>query len=341
MVWRLGVQGDARNQQVDQRPDAEAALLDGLTLDQFTVFVTVVEEGSFSAAARRLSRAQSAITYTVQGLEAQTGTDLFDRSAYRPTLTPAGRALLPRARRILEGVADWRKQARSLIQGVEARLTLALDVMAPTGPLAAVLKAFSAEFPIVEVTLLVQPLEATYTALQQERADLGVVVEVPDPRLLEGLERQSCGRLAFVLVAAPDHPLAQKREPLTSEDLRDHIQLLLSTGEASGSRDYGGQAINRWRVTDMGLRYRLLLGGVGWSTMPHHLVAEDLAEGRLVALSLGEASAAEVPPELPLSLAHLRTKALGPAGRWLMERLMEESAHQTVHPSGPLSSRRG
>ncbi len=49
----------------------------------------------FSAAARKLNRAQSAITYTVQALEAQTGTDLFDRSAYRPTLTPAGRALVP------------------------------------------------------------------------------------------------------------------------------------------------------------------------------------------------------------------------------------------------------
>ncbi len=71
-------------------------MLDGLTLDQFAVFVTVVEEGSFSAAARKLGRAQSAITYTVQALEAQTGTDLFDRSAYRPKLTPAGRALLPR-----------------------------------------------------------------------------------------------------------------------------------------------------------------------------------------------------------------------------------------------------
>ncbi len=70
-------------------------MLDGLTLDQFAVFVTVVEEGSFSAAARKLNRAQSAITYTVQALEAQTGTDLFDRSAYRPTLTPAGRALVP------------------------------------------------------------------------------------------------------------------------------------------------------------------------------------------------------------------------------------------------------
>ena len=299
-------------------------MLDGLTLDQFAVFVTVVEEGSFSAAARKLNRAQSAITYTVQALEAQTGTDLFDRSAYRPKLTPAGRALLPRARRILEGVANWRKQARTLTQGVEARLTLAIDMMAPTGPIGTVLKAFGAEFPMVEVALLVQPLEPTYAALKEGQADLGFIIEVPDPGLLEGLERHPCGRLAYVPVAAPDHPLAQKREPLTLDDLRDHTQLLLSTGkEVAGSRDRGAQAINRWRVTDLGLRHRLLLAGVGWSGMPRHLVEEDLAMGRLVALTLDQSSAAELPPEVPVSLAYLRTKALGPAGRWLMERLME------------------
>ena len=302
-------------------------MLDGLTLDQFAVFVTVVEEGSFSAAARKLGRAQSAITYTVQALEAQTGTDLFDRSAYRPTLTPAGRALVPRARRILEGVANWRKQARSLTQGVEARLTLALDVMAPKGPLAAALKDFGAEFPMVEVALLVQPLEPTFAALKEGLADFGLVVEVADPVMLEGLERRTCGQLDYVPVAAADHPLAQSRAPLTIDELRDHTQLLLSTGkEVSGSRDRGAQAINRWRVTDLGLRHQLLLAGVGWSGMPRHLVSKDLAEGRLVALTLDEASAGELPPTVPLSLAHLRTKALGPAGRWLMERLLKEHA---------------
>ena len=138
-------------------------MLDGLTLDQFAAFVTVVEEGSFSAAARKLNRAQSAITYTVQALEAQTGTDLFDRSAYRPTLTPAGRALVPRARRVLESVADWRKQARSLTQGVEARLILALDMMAQTGPFAAP-SGLRRGVPDSGGALLVQPLEPTYAA---------------------------------------------------------------------------------------------------------------------------------------------------------------------------------
>jgi len=59
------------------------------TFDQLQVMLAVVEEGSFSGAARRLNRAQSAITYAVQRLEEQLGVALFDR-AVRPRGLPPG-----------------------------------------------------------------------------------------------------------------------------------------------------------------------------------------------------------------------------------------------------------
>ncbi len=296
--------------------------MEGLTLDQLAVFAAVVDAGSFSGAARRLNRAQSAITYAVQNLEAQTGAPLFDRSAYRPSLTPAGRALLPRARRVLEGVADYRRQARSLLAGAEPRLTLAVDVVAPTGLLTSALKAFKTAFPTVEVAILVQPMDATLGALRQGIADLGLIVDMPGTDFMEGLERAGCGRLTSLLVAAPDHPLARMEGHVRQEDLRDHVQILLSSGaQASGAKDWGGHAVNRWRVNDLGLRRRLLLEGLGWSSMPEHFVAEDLDAGRLVALRLDPRSVTEQPPEFPLSIAHLRSKVLGPAGVWLRNQM--------------------
>ncbi|WP_165191593.1 LysR family transcriptional regulator [Caulobacter soli] len=296
--------------------------MEGLTLDQLAVFAAVVDAGSFSGAARRLNRAQSAVTYAVQHLEAQTGTELFDRSAYRPSLTPAGRALLPRARRVLEGVADYRRQARSLLAGAEPRITLAVDVVAPAVILTSALKAFKTAFPTVEVAILVQPMDATLSVLRQGIADMGVIVDVPGTDLMEGLERVACGRLSSLLVAAPDHPLARMKGPVRRDDLRDHVQILLSSGaEASGTKDWGGHAVNRWRVNDLGLRRSLLLEGLGWCSMPRHFVAEDLEAGRLIALRLDPRSVAEQPPEFPLSVAHLRSKVLGPAGMWLRNRM--------------------
>ena len=78
-----------------------------VTIDQLRVFRQVAETGSFSAAARAMHRAQSAVTYAVQKLEDQAGVELFDRSGYRPVLSEAGRALLPRAVRILEELAAF------------------------------------------------------------------------------------------------------------------------------------------------------------------------------------------------------------------------------------------
>lgn len=295
--------------------------MDGLTLDQMAVFVAVAEAGSFSGAARKLKRAQSAITYTVQNLELQTGAELFDRSSYRPTLTPAGRALLPRASRVLDGLSDYRRQARSMLAGVEARITLALDLVTPATLLTKALSAFNAEFPMVEVTLLAQPMEANLAALYDGVADLGLIVDVPMPGLLEGLQRIVCGKLDSVLVAAPNHPLSLLPEPIRQENLRDHTQLLLSSGLVSNVKDWGAHAVNRWRVNDLSLRRALLMSGVGWSSMPLHLVADDLSSGRLVALKLDKASFAEMPRSFPISVAHLRTKVLGPAGRWLLNSL--------------------
>jgi DNA-binding transcriptional LysR family regulator len=54
-------------------------MLDGVSLDQLRAFIAAVDEGSFSAGARRLRRAQSAVSELVSNLEAQIGVVLFDR----------------------------------------------------------------------------------------------------------------------------------------------------------------------------------------------------------------------------------------------------------------------
>jgi DNA-binding transcriptional LysR family regulator len=119
------------------------------SLDQLKIMLAVVEAGSFSGAARRLNRAQSAVTYAVQRLEEQLGTPLFDRTNYRPTLTEAGRALLPRMQRIAGEIQALGDQARGIAQGLEPELTLVIDAIFPMGALLDALRAFGAHFPSV------------------------------------------------------------------------------------------------------------------------------------------------------------------------------------------------
>ena len=304
------------------------SVAEGVTLDQLTVFVAVVDEGSISAAARALRRAQSAITYAVQGLELQTGSMLFDRSGYRASLTPAGAALLPRARRVIEAANVFRQQASGLARGVETRLSVVVDAFVPMPPLIRALAAFREAFPLVDVSITRQSLDATARVLRDGQASLGILIDTPLPDGTEGYTRVVCGTVQRVPVAAAHHPLAQIQGPIRMETLRDHMQILLSADPlATGTDDRGAHAVNRWRINDMDLRHRMILDGLGWGTMPGHLIADDLADGRLVVLPLDPADPANrMLPELTYSAANPSSKPLGPAGRWLVARLVEEGS---------------
>ncbi len=94
-------------------------------LDQLRQFVATVEYGSISAAARRLGKAQSAVSTAIGLLEADLGVMLFDRTKHRATLSDAGRVMLLEARELLRQAQALDQRARSLAAGDEARLALA------------------------------------------------------------------------------------------------------------------------------------------------------------------------------------------------------------------------
>ena len=306
--------------------------MEALTLDQFAVFATIVAEGSFAAAARRLNRAQSAVTYAVRKLEEQSGVVLFDRSAYRPTLTEAGRVLLPRAQRILDDVGAFRLQAATVTQGLEAELSLSSEVFIPDF-FPAVLADFKAEYPQVQLRITVDSFRTGATGLSEGWADLALMGDLVEP--LAGIETIECDEVELVACAAPNHPLAALKGPLSAEQLSDHLQLILtSRAETRDRRDYGVHAVPRWRITDINLRHALLLAGVGWCSMPRAMVAAELKAGRLVELKPRRWEGSDRMPRFPLVIAYRRDKALGPAARWLVERLASARKRLTTKRGG-------
>jgi DNA-binding transcriptional LysR family regulator len=150
-------------------------MLDGVSLDQLRTFIASVDEGSFSAAARKLRRAQSVISDLVNGLEAQMGVRLFDRSARYPTLTPAGIALLADARGIVAGVDFMKARAKGMSSGFEPELSVVVDVLFPIAAIADAANEFREQFPGTPLRLFVEALGAGYQRVLDGAVSVGVV----------------------------------------------------------------------------------------------------------------------------------------------------------------------
>ena len=296
--------------------------MDGLTLDQVDVLLTVVEHGSFSGAARALNRAQSAVTHTMQRLEAQLGVELFDRTGYRPILTEAGLALLPRARRLLEEASGLRAQARGMAGGLEPEMTLVVEALFPMQRLVEALHNFSGRYPSVATRIYVETLGAAANLLADGSCMLGLLPDFFSD--LDAFARRPLLLVELVPVVAPNHPLAAIEGVIPPEILREHVQLVLTDRSGlTGSRDHGVLGSRTWRLGDLGAKHAMLRAGLGWGNMPLHLVEDDLAHGTLQLIH----------PEADMTLKRLQMSIVwraahppGVATQWLADHLAA-SAH--------------
>jgi DNA-binding transcriptional LysR family regulator len=254
------------------------------SLDQLAVFVAVADAGSFSGAARRLKRGQSVVSYQIANLEALLGVALFDRAGRLPVLTEAGRAILADARRATLVVDELRARAAALQQGLEAEVTLAVDVLFPVPALVDALADFSRAFPTVTLRLRMEALGGVVQSVLSGESALGVTGWACT--LSEALKRQLLGRCVLFPVAAPGHILAAEA-PVARSLAREQVQLVLAdTSKLTEGQDFGVIGLKTWRLGDLGAKHALLLAGLGWGNMPAHLVEDDLKAGRLVRLSI-------------------------------------------------------
>jgi DNA-binding transcriptional LysR family regulator len=291
---------------------------DRLSLDQIRTFIAAAEEGSFSAAARKLGRAQSAVSDLIRRMEEQLGIGLFDRSRRSPILTPAGHLLLKDARAVGGAVDFLNFRAKGLSQGLEAELCAVIDVYFPFQAITEAARHFREQFPATPLRLYVEVLGGATEPVLDGRASLAVVGG-PAP-LPEGLSSEPLKGVAIVMVAAPDHPLARIDGIIPPAELAKHVQLVLTErSNRSARQEYGVMSPTTWRLADLYAKHSFLLSGLGWGSMPLHAVERDLAEGRLARLMTPESpSAGQV---VPMSAVYRTTAPPGPAGRWLIERL--------------------
>jgi DNA-binding transcriptional LysR family regulator len=291
-----------------------------ISLDALLTVDAIARRGSFSAAAKELFRVPSTISYTVAKLEEDLGVRLFERFGPRVVLTQAGEELLKEGRYLLKAAGDLESRVRRVASGWETEFAIGIDSMLSAAGLVPDIEAFYAVADQTRVRIVKEELSGTWEALLDRRVDLliGAAGEGPPGG---GYIAEPLGRISFVFVVAPGHPLAGIGHTLGKADLSQHRAVAVAdSARLLQARTVGllfGQ--DTLSVPDMQTKYQYQLAGLGFGFLPEVLVRPDIERGLLI-----EKKVEEPKPEETLYLAW-RTGEEGAAFKWWKARLRDSS----------------
>jgi DNA-binding transcriptional LysR family regulator len=260
-------------------------MLDNVTINQLRAFVAVCDQGTFSGAARKLGRAQSAISHAIKALESAFDVELFERDTRKAQLTAAGRSLLPDARAVISRTEEMKNRAGSIARAGVPQVSVAIDAYFPRAHLIDCLRTLQQEFPTAAINLRVTTMQGGENLVLEKVCGLAVTIESVPEVNPDAIERHWLREAEMVTACAPSHPLASTPGPVPMDEFGRHVQIVVTDNQPGAEKTQHGVAGKRqWLVDDLGAKRDLLKGGLGWGHLPRHLVGEDLASGQLIEL---------------------------------------------------------
>lgn len=238
------------------------------TLEQLRQFVTTAECGSFSAAARRLGKAQSAVSTAISLLEADLNVELFDRSRRNAQLTDAGQVLLLEARELLRQAEALDNRARSLSAGNEAQLAMALDEALPYAATSTLLREIASRFPDLELNLFNGTATEVADFVADERAD--IAFHFVRGTLPSNFDQKHVGAVPQGVFVAIDHPLAQL-STIQRKELVKYRQLVMHAEDVR-EEIYSPRV---WRSDSFYSIAEMVADDLGWAILPVNVGLDD------------------------------------------------------------------
>jgi DNA-binding transcriptional LysR family regulator len=260
-----------------------------MDLASLRAFVEVARYGSFSQAAEILFLTQPAISKRIAGLEEELSTRLFDRAGRQVLLTEAGRHLLPRAERIIHELTDIRRELSNLSGQVAGRLAMATSHHIGLHRLPLVLRAYSDNYPKVELDIRFMESEKACLAVEHGELELAVVTLPLKPA--DTLKSEIVWQDPLRPVVGLDHPLAEKT-PATAKELLAYPAVLPTRGTYTRTilEQRIGQLhgeVNCTLSTDYLETLKMMVTiGLGWSLLPEILIDDNLKPLAIAELDL-------------------------------------------------------
>lgn len=234
------------------------------------LFVSVVEEGTIAAAAKREHIAAAAVSKRLSELEDLLDSKLLDRSNKGIIPTDAGLSLLFMARSALNNLNEIVVQMRDYSHGRRGSVQVLANISAITQFMPAKIKSFMDLYPLINVSMEERQSLAITKAVAENRADVGVFTRLPHGADIEVFPFRH-DRL--VLLVPNDHPLAARDCVRFSETL-DHAYVALSSGThlnfqlIKAANDLGRSLKIRIEVSSYDALCGMVQAGVGIGILP-------------------------------------------------------------------------
>jgi DNA-binding transcriptional LysR family regulator len=247
------------------------------SLDGITTFVSIVDAGSITAAARQLGTPKSTVSRRLARLEDRLGVQLLARTTRRLNLTNVGQAFYDRCRQIVAELYDAEQAVASATAKPRGNLRASFPPSSGntwvTGLLTSFLRAH------LEVTIEAR-FEARYVNLVEEGIDVAVRAGTLEDSSLIARKLQTT---RLLVLASPEY-LQEHGEPRQPEDLARHA-CLVGASSARRWRAADGRSFEvrgRLVADDVGAVQQAAVEGMGLALLPSVACADDLAAGRLV-----------------------------------------------------------
>lgn len=266
-----------------------------MEIRQLRYFVAVAEEGSFTAAARRVHVAQQSLSEQIRALELQLGVRLFDRTPRGAELTVPGKVLLREARGVLARADRAVAAVKQAASGQEGELRIGFLASVANYMIPPVVRAFRERFPNVTVRTAELPIAGLVEGVRTGALDAGL----SRPPLVDDLEVEEILREPVAAVLPEHHPLAD-RALLTLEELSEEPWVLTNRSSwppwhAKYDADFA-RAGYQPRVVERGTSPQNLLAlvaaGVGVTRLP--MSSRSLRDGGVTFVPLQDDDASVV-----------------------------------------------
>jgi LysR family transcriptional regulator, low CO2-responsive transcriptional regulator len=281
------------------------------TLRQLHIFLVAAEQQSFARAAELLNLTQPAVSMQMSQLADSVGMALFEKNGRNLALTRAGKALVPYVQRIKQTLREASEEMDAL-QGLKRGKVRIAMVTTARYFAPKLIAQFQAQHKEIQLDITVANRRQVIEKLENNKVDLAIMGRPPS-RI--AVETEWFAEHPYVVIAAPEHPLAGKKR-IAPQKLKDEV--FLAREQGSGTRivldhyfsDSGLEAPALRELTSNETIKQEVMAGMGLAVISMHTISLECRTGNLAILDVRN-----MPVKRAWYVLHLTNKPLSPAAR--------------------------